>query len=535
MIAGLQRILNRPLFFKIMAARYDHLVSEIEARNKERQEEWRQKALARRGKSTSASVYDELSENNYGGGGGSGGGGYSDQEEFVPAGRLIKQRTKYKPVADWLFCSLPNDTLYTVSAFLWGGEMASCSQVCRDMYKVLGETVVSLFLQEFGGRHPRRMMRNVLFRMVEKSRVRSTSNLKGIMLWSSHHGYLRAVRNCMADERWHSKMKLRRPSDGATPLFLAAEQNNLPICRALLARGVDINLGTFEGYSPLHAASNEGHTNVARFLIDAKADLNKIDSNKFTPIMLAAGQGHAKIVRLLAKAGVKVDTATRVSKANQDDGGETALHRACQKGHAEMVGLLLDMDTSGEMLNSKTGQGTTPLIVAAEEGQIEVVKILLEHGADVLETTNAGKTALYLGCERGHVDLCRLLLENGADPGQWTCRKKIPLYTASEQGNLPMVKVLLPYTTKAHLFIETTYGTTPLFIATRSGNTVVKDLLVEFCSRGKKKVRRMIFFYYYYNSREPLADIFFCFFPFFFCVSSHFTEERTNSISCSCT
>jgi hypothetical protein len=141
------------------------------------------------------------------------------------------------------------------------------------------------------------------------------------------------------------------------------------------------------------------------------------------------------------------------------------------------------------MVNSVTGQGRTPLIVASEEGQLEVVNILLSKGADVHATTNAGKSALYLGCERGHVELCKTLLEAGADPGQASCRKKIPLYTAAEQGNLPMVKVLLPYTTKAHLFIETTYGTTPLFIATRSGNTNVKDLLVEFCSRGKKKRR----------------------------------------------
>jgi hypothetical protein len=291
-------------------------------------------------------AYDELNENGYS-------REYFDEEEENSrhtAADMIRQRRRQANIPDWLFVSLPNDTLYTVMCYLWGGEMASCSQVCKDLYKVLGETVVSQFLQHFGGRHPRRMMRNVLFRMVEKVRVRSVTNLKGILLWSSHHGYLRAVRNCIADERWHPKMKLRRPSDGATPLYLAAEQNNLPICRALLARGVDINLGTFECFSPLHAAANEGHTNVARFLIDAKADLNKTDSNKFTPIMLAAGQGHAKIVRLLAEAGVKVTTATRLSTSNQDEGGETALHRACEKGHAEMVDLLLDMDTSGKIL-----------------------------------------------------------------------------------------------------------------------------------------------------------------------------------------
>jgi ankyrin repeat protein len=394
-----------------------------------------------------------------------------------------------RPAADHLFISLPNDTLYTTMCFLWGGEMASCSQVCRELYNVIGETVVSGFLVEFGGRHPRRMMRNVLFRMYEKVRVRSMSNMKGIMLWSSHHGYLRAVRGCIADERWHAKLKIRRPSDGATPLFLAAEQNNLPIVRALCARGVEINLGTFEGFSPLHAAAREGHASVARFLIGAKADLTKTDSSGYSPMMLAAGQGHAKIVRLLAEAGVRVDVATKIFKSDADQGGETALHRACEKGHAEMVGLLLDMDKSGSMINSVTGQGRTSLITAAEEGQQECVQILLEKGANVHITTKAGKGALYLACERGHVEIVKQLLEAGADPGQYTCRKKIPLYTAAEQGNLAMVKVLLPFTTKAHLFIETTYGTTPLFIATRSGNGDVKDLLVDFCSRGKKKVR----------------------------------------------
>ena len=57
--------------------------------------------------------------------------------------------------------------------------MASASISCREMYKVLGETVVSEFVSQFGGRHPRRMVRTVLFRMVEKVRNRTMTNLKG--------------------------------------------------------------------------------------------------------------------------------------------------------------------------------------------------------------------------------------------------------------------------------------------------------------------------------------------------------------------
>ena len=65
-----------------------------------------------------------------------------------------------------------------------------------------------------------------------------------------------------------------------------------------------------------------------------------------------------------------------------------------------------------------------------------------------------------------------MLLEGGSDPSQQTCRKKIALYTAAEQGNVELVKLLLPFTKKADLFVETTYGTTPLFIATKSGEKI---------------------------------------------------------------
>merc|ERR1711991_200419 len=129
---------------------------------------------------------------------------------------------------------------------------------------------------------------------------------------------------------------------------------------------------------------------------------------------------------------------------------------------------------------------------ASEEGHETLVEYLIKGGADCRAVTKAGKTALYNACERGHVKIASMLLEGGSDPSQQTCRKKIALYTAAEQGNVELVKVLLPFTKKADLFVETTYGTTPLFIATKSGSAEVKDLLVAFCSRGEKPKRKKV-------------------------------------------
>ena len=289
----------------------------------------------------------------------------------------------------------------------------------------------------------------------------------------------------MSDERFDSTSKVRRPADGATALFLASQQNNLDIVKLLVAAGCDINLGTFTGYSPLHAACSAGHLRGAwsEFLIDEGADLGKLDKNGHTPIMLAAGQGRANVVRILAEAGCKVDFATAIK---EDEGGETALHRACERGHTDMIRMLLEMNCD---LECKTGQGRTPLIIASEEGHLEAVEILLEKGADARATTNAGKSALYNACERGFVSVAAALLKYGADPSQMTSREKVPLYTAAEQGNVEMVKALLPYSKRADLFVETTYGTTPLFIATRSGIPRSKISSLHSAIKGTKRRR----------------------------------------------
>ena len=90
-----------------------------------------------------------------------------------------RKKKKEKPLPDWYVVSLPNDVLYSISRYLWGGEQASVSCVSRDFYKVCGETVVSEFVEHFGSRHPRRMVRTVLFRMVQKSKNVTNTNQKG--------------------------------------------------------------------------------------------------------------------------------------------------------------------------------------------------------------------------------------------------------------------------------------------------------------------------------------------------------------------
>ena len=113
-------------------------------------------------------------------------------------------------------------------------------------------------------------------------------------------------------------------------------------------------------------------------------------------------------------------------------GGLTALHHAVRQGHVEAVLALLD---GGAEIDSRTGDGTTPLLLATLNGQWDLASILIEKGGDPNATSNAGATPLYTVVERqwqprasyahptehlqqeiGYLELMEQLLEAGADP-----------------------------------------------------------------------------------------------------------------------
>ena len=178
-------------------------------------------------------------------------------------------------------------------------------------------------------------------------------------------------------------------------------------------------------------------------------------------------------------------TPTDAPGQRADTGGESALHIAARQGHADVVEFLVDEMNAD--LECHTSSGDTPLIIAAEEGHGDVIDFLLSRDVDVTATTNAGKSALYVACEQGQIDVIQMLVDGGCIVNQPTMRNKIAIYCAAEQGNKEIVKILLQYSTKKDLFAETTYGTTPLFIAQKAGFGSIKDMMVSFCEEWDKK------------------------------------------------
>lgn len=111
----------------------------------------------------------------------------------------------------------------------------------------------------------------------------------------------------------------------------------------------------------------------------------------------AARKGDAAAVKAFLDKGTDVNAKTQY--------GATALAYACDKGHVEVVKLLLERGANPDVKD--TFYGATPMSWAAPKGFVEIVQLLIEKGAK-----DKG-TALSLGVEKGSVPLVKLVLEKG--------------------------------------------------------------------------------------------------------------------------
>jgi hypothetical protein len=121
----------------------------------------------------------------------------------------------------------------------------------------------------------------------------------------------------------------------------------------------------------------------------------------------------------------------------------TGIWRDAYLGDLAEVERLVGQDPG--LLNARDRLGMTPLMLASESGQVEVVAWLLDKGAAINERHCQGCTALSFASSDGRLSAVRLLMERGADPTIATDKGSPPLLVASSQGHLEVVRVLLDH------------------------------------------------------------------------------------------
>jgi ankyrin repeat protein len=196
-------------------------------------------------------------------------------------------------------------------------------------------------------------------------------------------GDVEAVKSIVATD----PTAITSPEEPASPVLTALYHGHLEIADFLASR---IQLDVFE-------AAASGRADRLSELIAADPGLIRQSTDGWTPLHLAAFFGRTDAARRLMEAGADLKAVSANSTAN------TPLHAALAgRGDEELV---LRMLKAGADAGVATGEGYTPLHVAASRGNQRVCDLLIEYGAVASAKMKDGKTAADLAVERGHDEL----------------------------------------------------------------------------------------------------------------------------------
>jgi ankyrin repeat protein len=246
---------------------------------------------------------------------------------------------------------------------------------------------------------------------------------------------------------------------GLTPLIYAAREGCFDCAQLLVEAGADVNQVSNYGWTPLLTATQNRHYKLADFLLDHGADPNRANKGGWAPLYLAtdnrnieAGDypvrrpdmDHLDFIRLLLDKGAKVNaricgaessdkeckgdtTETRTNFTMQwlYEDGATAFLRAAQSGDVTLMKLLLERGADPKL---QSAHKDTALAVAAGIGwvegvtfewspqeSLEAVKMCLDLGIDPNVVDDQGRTALHGAAHKGRTEVIQLLVDHGAN------------------------------------------------------------------------------------------------------------------------
>uniref|UniRef100_A0A8K9XEL2 Euchromatic histone-lysine N-methyltransferase 2 n=1 Tax=Oncorhynchus mykiss TaxID=8022 RepID=A0A8K9XEL2_ONCMY len=257
-------------------------------------------------------------------------------------------------------------------------------------------------------------------------------------------------------------------------LYPAAKQGEVQRVLLMLMEGIDpaYQAESQNRRCALHVAAQRGLLEVCYMLVQAGAKLDVQDKSMRTPLLEAIINNHVEVTRYLVQSGACV---------YHTEDGYTGLHHAAKLGSLDIVTLLLE--TGQVDINAQDSGGWTSIIWAAEHKHINVIRALLNRGADVTLKDKEMNVCLHWASFAGCVEIAEMVLNAGCQLSSVNMHGDTPLHIASREGFLECVTLFL--SRGADIDIMNREGDTPLSLA-RSDSPVWVSLQIN------RKLRRGI-------------------------------------------
>jgi ankyrin repeat protein len=240
-----------------------------------------------------------------------------------------------------------------------------------------------------------------------------------------------------------------------TPLMLAAREGHVEVARMLVAGGADVNAVAGDGKTALALAIFNGNYDLASLLVDSKADVNTPDAQRFTPLFYAVDRRNMEtapnfpwmvtqdplpLISKMLQAGANPNAlVNNTPRARMREGSPrivfaTPLMRAAFAGDIELVKLLLAHGADPSVVSK---DGETMVSAAAglafvhgyhrgksPKDRLETVKLFVTLGNDVNQADDYGITPLMAAANLGDTAIIQYLVDQGADLGAYDLGKK---------------------------------------------------------------------------------------------------------------
>uniref|UniRef100_A0A8C2UT80 Transient receptor potential cation channel subfamily A member 1 n=1 Tax=Chinchilla lanigera TaxID=34839 RepID=A0A8C2UT80_CHILA len=270
---------------------------------------------------------------------------------------------------------------------------------------------------------------------------------------------------------------------GNTPMHWAAENNQVESIKFLLSRGANPNLRNSSMMAPLHIAVQGMHNEMAKVLTEhSSTNVNLEGENGNTAVMITCAKDNSEALEILLKKGAKL------CKSNK--WGDFPVHQAAFSGAKKCMELILkfgeeDGYSRQSHINFVNNKQASPLHLAVQSGNLEMIKMCLDNGAHIEKTENGKCMALHFAATQGATEIVKLMISsysgssdivNALDGNHETLLHRASLFDHHELADY-LISV------GADINITDSEGRSPLVLATASASWNIVNLLL---SKGAK-------------------------------------------------